>query len=251
MINRELLGKLKDFNLNTYESKIWLALLMKGSATAGNLSEITDVPRSRCYDVLESLEKKGFIVMKVGRPIKYIAVSPIEAIERTKQKLLLDANEKISIVENLKTSDVMNNLNELHNSGFKNIKPEELTSIIKSDKNIKNQISFMIKNADKVFLSTDNINLKNHFNTIKNLLKTSSRKPEIKIISNESSEVPSELSNIVTLKTVPNASNFCVTDKHAALFLTNNSSQNYVLWINSEYSVNTLRDLFETKWATA
>lgn len=251
MINRELLSKLKDFNLNMYESKIWLALLMKGSATAGNLSEITDVPRSRCYDVLESLEKKGFIVMKVGRPIKYIAVPPVEAIERTKQKLMLDANEKIELVENLRTSDVMGHLNELHNSGFQNIKPEELTSVIKSDKNIKNQISFMIKSAEKVFLSTDNNNLKNHLNIIKNLMKTSSKKPEIKIISDKTSQIPAEISKIVELKEIPNASNFCVTDKHAALFLTNNSSQNYVLWINSEYSVNTLRDLFESKWATA
>jgi len=40
------------------------------------------VPRSRCYDVLESLEKKGFIISKIGKPLKYIAVPPEEVVER-------------------------------------------------------------------------------------------------------------------------------------------------------------------------
>ena len=56
--------------LNLYEVKIWTALLSRGVSTAGELSDIANVPRSRTYDVLESLEKKGFIIMKLGKPIK-------------------------------------------------------------------------------------------------------------------------------------------------------------------------------------
>ena len=47
------------FDLNLYEVKLWTALLSRGVSTAGELSDIADVPRSRSYDVLESLEKKG------------------------------------------------------------------------------------------------------------------------------------------------------------------------------------------------
>ena len=60
----------KHFRLNIYEAKIWTALLSRGIASAGELADISGVPRSRCYDVLESLEKKGFIIMKIGKPIK-------------------------------------------------------------------------------------------------------------------------------------------------------------------------------------
>ena len=79
IIKQELINKIKDyFDLNIYEVKIWTALLSRGIAAAGELSDISNVPRSRSYDVLESLEKKGFVMMKLGKPIKYIAVQPQE-----------------------------------------------------------------------------------------------------------------------------------------------------------------------------
>ena len=87
IVKKEFLKKLKDFGLNTYESKLWTALLSRGVSTAGELSDIANVPRSRSYDVLESLEKKGFIIMKLGKPIKYIAVTPSEVVDRVKKRV--------------------------------------------------------------------------------------------------------------------------------------------------------------------
>ena len=59
IMNDQFLKKLRSaFDLNEYEAKIWTALLSKGVSAAGELSDIGDVPRSRSYDVLESLEKK-------------------------------------------------------------------------------------------------------------------------------------------------------------------------------------------------
>ena len=79
----ELIKQIKSsFKLNIYETKVWLALLSKGIATAGEIAEISNVPRSRTYDVLEGLEKQGFAIMKLGKPVKYIAVSPSVVIER-------------------------------------------------------------------------------------------------------------------------------------------------------------------------
>ena len=86
IVQKHFLNKLRDFGLNSYEAKLWTALLSRGISTAGELSDIANVPRSRSYDVLESLEKKGFVVMKLGKPIKYIAVSPKEVVEREREK---------------------------------------------------------------------------------------------------------------------------------------------------------------------
>ena len=73
IIKPELVKKIKEyFSLNIYETKVWLALLGKGVATAGEIAEISNVPRSRTYDVLESLEKRGFAIAKLGKPVKYI-----------------------------------------------------------------------------------------------------------------------------------------------------------------------------------
>src|SRR3989338_8394310 len=104
IVQKGFLTKLKDFGLNSYESKLWTALLSRGISTAGELSDIANVPRSRSYDVLESLEKKGFIVMKLGKPIKYIAVPPEEVLERVKKKVKEDTDKQINIIESLKNS---------------------------------------------------------------------------------------------------------------------------------------------------
>ena len=98
MIKKELISKLKDFNLNTYESKIWVALLMRGSATAGKLSELTDVPRSRCYDVLESLEKKGFIILILLKIVDIIKGNKI-IVKRLKN--ICESSQNISVVSYL------------------------------------------------------------------------------------------------------------------------------------------------------
>jgi len=71
IVDGEFLSRLrKIFDLNLYEVKVWTSLLSRGVSTAGELSSISDVPRSRTYDILESLEKKGFIIMKLGKPNK-------------------------------------------------------------------------------------------------------------------------------------------------------------------------------------
>jgi len=65
VLKSELVRKLKGyFDLNIYETKVWLALLSKGISSAGEIAEISGVPRSRTYDVLESLEKRGFVIQK-------------------------------------------------------------------------------------------------------------------------------------------------------------------------------------------
>ena len=83
IVNEEFLSKLRrSFGLNLYEVKLWTALLSRGVSTAGELSDIADVPRSRTYDVLESLERKGFVVVKPEKPIRYLAIAPNEVLER-------------------------------------------------------------------------------------------------------------------------------------------------------------------------
>src|SRR6056297_4149605 len=101
IMQKDFIDKLKIFGLNSYEAKIWVALLSRGVSSAGELSDISNVPRSRSYDILESLEKKGFIVMKIGKPIKYIAVPPTEVLERVKAKLKTKSEEQMKNIDNI------------------------------------------------------------------------------------------------------------------------------------------------------
>ena len=157
IIEKKLLSKLKDFGLNSYESKVWVALLSRGVSTAGELSDIANVPRSRSYDVLESLEKKGFVVMKLGKPIKYIAVPPSEVVERVKKQIKVRAEEEQSVLDEIKESDVLEELNILHTNGIETQDPSELTGSIRGRENIYTHLEYQLKQAKEnfVLITTD------------------------------------------------------------------------------------------------
>ena len=131
IVKEEFLSKLRRyFSLNLYEVKIWTALLSRGVSTAGELSDIANVPRSRSYDVLESLEKKGFVVMKIGKPIKYLAVPPQEVLERVKKKIRENSDDQLKNLEELKNADVLKELNLLHSEGVTMVEPTDITAAL-------------------------------------------------------------------------------------------------------------------------
>src|SRR3989344_4423471 len=139
IIRDEFLGRLrKIFDLNLYEAKVWTALLSRGVSTAGELSNISDVPRSRTYDILESLEKKGFIVMKLGKPIKFVALKPDEVVERVKKNLIAHAQEKSKRLEKLKGDEVLDELSSLFNNGVKYVEPADLSGSLRGRQNMYN-----------------------------------------------------------------------------------------------------------------
>jgi sugar-specific transcriptional regulator TrmB len=78
---------LRELGLTQYETRAYLALLDKGALTASQISEYAEVPYSKIYEVLASLEKKGWIKAERGRPNKYYPKSPTEALEAAKLRL--------------------------------------------------------------------------------------------------------------------------------------------------------------------
>src|SRR3989344_1562065 len=150
IVNEELMSKLRRyFNLNLYEVRIWTALLSRGVSTAGELSNIGHVPRSRAYDVLESLEKKGFVVMKLGKPIKYIAVEPGEVVERVKKNIQQIADGNILKLKELNKSEVLKELDTLHKQGIEFIDSTDLSGAIRGKHNLYTHLETLVKNADK------------------------------------------------------------------------------------------------------
>ena len=78
---------LREIGLTEYETKTYLYLLQAGSTTASKVSKNAEVPYSKIYEVLNSLEKKGWIESQEVRPRLYYPKSPSEAIETTKLRI--------------------------------------------------------------------------------------------------------------------------------------------------------------------
>ena len=148
--NQEIINKIRNhFNLNIYETKVWVALISKGVASAGEIAEMSGVPRSRTYDVLESLEKGGFAIMKLGKPVKYIAVKPNIVIEKLKLKTMKDADEKIENISKLKKTDEYRELEQLYNVGITPVKQEDISGSVRGKSTIYNHIKELLENSKK------------------------------------------------------------------------------------------------------
>ncbi|MEM4460572.1 MAG: helix-turn-helix domain-containing protein [Nanopusillaceae archaeon] len=150
VINEELVSKIKaTFGLNTYEARIWLALLAKGNATASELADLADIPRSRAYDILESLEKKGFAIMKLGKPIRYMAVPPSEVIDRLKRRYEDLYATKMKNLDGVRNSDILKQLQDVFEKGLVNLDISEKSGTLRGYQNIISHIESMIKSAEE------------------------------------------------------------------------------------------------------
>ena len=78
---------LEKIGLTSYEIKTFSELLRSGEITASDISQKSGVPYSKIYEVLGSLEEKGWIGSDDSRPTKYFAKSPSTGVESTKQKM--------------------------------------------------------------------------------------------------------------------------------------------------------------------
>jgi len=145
--SQKVLDSLKAIGLNLYERKLYVALLSRGSATAGELADLAQVPRSRTYDTLESLAEKGFVIIQQTRPVRFIAVDPDEALERYKKRYEEKINEMIKRIDELKSSEIMKELREIYSSRIQKISPEELTGTLKGIKAFFDEIEYSLKNA--------------------------------------------------------------------------------------------------------
>lgn len=261
IVQKEFLNKLKDFGLNTYEAKLWTALLSRGVSTAGELSDIANVPRSRTYDVLESLEKKEFIIMKLGKPIKYIAVPPEEVLERVKKRVDNDAKNQINILDSIKESEVIRELNLLHNQGIEMVDPTELSGSVKGRNNLYNHLETAIKAAENnVTIMTTSEGLIRKAESLKNILNKASKKGiKIRIaapITKEAQQAAKDLSKIAEVKHIDpkevNARFVIIDDKDLTFMLLNDKdvhpTYDVGIWVNTQFFTSALKNLFDSKW---
>jgi HTH-type transcriptional regulator, sugar sensing transcriptional regulator len=224
IVKEEFLSKLRRyFALNLYEVKIWAALLSRGLSTAGELSDIANVPRSRSYDVLESLEKKGFVVMKIGKPIKYIAVPPTEVIERVKKNMRKDAEEKVNRLENLKSTELLTELNSLHSQGIELVNPSDLSGSLRGRHNLYNHLELMLRNAESsVVLMTTTQGLIRKVEGLKPVLeKLKKRGVSIRIaapLTKETKDAVKEISPYAEVRNASSKARFCVMGKNLSLW---------------------------------
>lgn len=83
----EIVEKLKELGLNSYEAKVYLALLKKYPATGYEISKIADIPQARAYDTLKALEIQHIVTSSGEKPVTYSPIKPKDLTKRFKRKI--------------------------------------------------------------------------------------------------------------------------------------------------------------------
>ena len=257
LVQKDFLNKLKDFGINSYEAKIWTALLSRGVSTAGELSDIANVPRSRSYDVLESLEKKGFVIMKIGKPIKYIAVPPKEVLERVKKNIKDESDKTVALLDEIKDSEILNDLVNLHEKGVELVDPADMSGSVKGRDNLHDHLNMMVKDAENtiVMATTEKGLLRKADALIKTLKKAHERGVKIKISAEIKKETPEikELMKIAEIKNLGLDARFCIVDGQSVMFMLANDSDVHPsydigVWVSTPFFSAALTQLFDLAW---
>lgn len=259
IVKEEFLSKLRRyFVLNLYEVKIWTALLSRGVATAGELADIANVPRSRSYDVLETLERKGFVVMKIGKPIKYIAVPPAEVLERVKKNLKETAEERINRLEELKTTDIVNELTTLHTQGIELVEPTELSGSLQGRRNLYGHLELLIRNAQKsvTIMTTSQGFLRKVEGWKQTFEKLKKKGVKVRIaapLTKETKDAVKDISTVAEVRHTDAKGRFCIVDGKNLVFMLLDDQEVHPtydvgLWADTAFFAKAMESLFDNAW---
>jgi len=252
IIKQELVNKIKEyFNLNIYETKVWIALLGKGIASAGEIAEASGVPRSRTYDVLEGLEKQGFTIMKLGKPVKYIAVRPNVILEKLKLNTMKDASDKVDTLLKLKDTAEYSELETLYSTGITPVRHEDISGAIKGKSTIYNHIKEVLENAKKeviICTSVDEFQQKSRFfSSIIERLQKSGIKIKICLSGNEKEIKKINTKFKVKAKAINIDAKFFIADNEQVLFLISKATapdEELAVWLNTPFFTSALSFMF-------
>ncbi len=261
--SQKVLDALRDIGLNLYERRLFTALLSRGTSTAGELAEIANVPRSRSYDVLETLAAKGFLIAQNAKPLRYVAIEPKEALERAGQKMKDNMEITMKKFEQLQNSDMLKEMTDLFNHGVKLVEPSEITGSVRGRHSVFQHMGTMFKGAkNSISIVTTSQGLKdlhiNHYDTLK---AANDNGITIKIAANHKNNDVAEslkaLGQIAEIKKLQNPAGrlFIIDNKQSLVALTQDTehqSQDLAFWTKSEHaSSDILGNYFNLLWDSA
>lgn len=252
IVKQDLVRKIKEyFDLNIYETKVWLALLSKGIVSAGETAELSGVPRSRTYDVLESLEKKGFAIVKIGKPVKYIAVGPSTILEKMKTQVMIDAQDKVKTLSNLSALGEYAELEQLYKTGVSPVKSEDISGFMKGRSNVMSKIREVISNAEKeitVYTSASDFEKRARI-VVPLLQEAQKRDVKVKLAFSGESEDLKRLSakHGIKARQGEHKGRYFMADKKEVLFMINaeNSEEELAIWLKAPFFTESLDTLVD------
>ena len=144
----ELINRLEQFGLSKRESEVYVALLQKKEFTAPELTKITTITRTKIYEHLQSLIRKGFCheSLKNGQKI-YRAANPKVVL----QSIITSYEQEIE-QKKIAAISLKEDLEEIHLMNLQKEDNLDYIEILKDKNEIKNRFLILQKEARKEML---------------------------------------------------------------------------------------------------
>ena len=94
-MNKDLVRDVQELGLGEYEAKAYLALLDESPVSGYKVAQNSGVPRSKIYEVLNGLARRGVVLVNHGEPVRYAPLPPKELVSRRRQEL----EESVGVAE--------------------------------------------------------------------------------------------------------------------------------------------------------
>lgn len=241
--NPDVLNSLRRLGLNQYEAKAYFALATLGKSTAGELSERAELPRPRVYDVLSSLQDKGFVAVQNGRPVRYSNLPLLEALKTLKKQRQAQLSEELTKIE-----EVGSELSERIALSTAVEKPagEEFVWTLKGREAIYSKLASMIEGSRKhVVLSTSAQGVRRKLGEHGKLLeKAKNRGVKLQVIAPLEKSQAGDVTRIAKLSMQSLPTRFVLADDQALVFLTGegtDAEDETALWVQNPHFANTLK----------
>ncbi len=135
---KDLIDKLQVLGIPRREAEVYFALLQKREFTAPEIAGITSLSRTKSYEILQNLAKKGLCNQNYRNGIKvFSCIEPKIVMEN----ILSDYEEKINVANQLQT-----NLSEVYNSRKKD-EPLDYIEVLNDTRQIKDRWLTLQMNA--------------------------------------------------------------------------------------------------------
>ena len=188
--------------------------------------------------------------MKIGNPIKYLAVKPEIILERVKKDIKDEADQQATQIESIKETDEFKELELLHKTGVQHI---DITSISKSivgrttiNRFIKDMAS---RTKSSLLIVSTNQHIERYAKLLKNFMPSISKKEiEARIYGPYIKSASRRLQNISYTEYNSNTSFISIDGKEMLFMVSNDSAApdyEVAIWISSPFFVNAVSVLFE------
>jgi len=127
---------LTQLGLTTYEARVFLALQKLGSASASEVSEVADVPRSQVYGAADRLEERGLVETRQSTPTVYRPVPLEQARTRLLDRLAETGAETFDYLDTVRESQA-------------DTEQSEAIWLVKGDEAVSSRVADLVGVAEK------------------------------------------------------------------------------------------------------